>query len=132
MGVRLAVLVSGGGTNLQALLDDPSISPHIALVVSDRPGVTALDRAEAAEVPTAVIEVAEDRTALSGEVAAVLHAHAIDAVASAGYMRILGPEVVASYRDRWLNVHPALLPSFPGMHGVRDRKSTRLNSSHRL
>jgi len=120
MGGRLAVLVSGGGTNLQALLDDPEIAPHICLVLSDRPGVKALDRAEAAGVPTAVIEPSGDRAALSRDVLAALDAHAVDAVVSAGYMRILGPEVVAPYRDRWLNVHPALLPSFPGMHGVRD------------
>ncbi len=120
MGARLAVLVSGGGTNLQALLDDPRIAPHVALVLSDRPGIGALERAEAAGVPTAVVEPTGDRASLSREVAAALQAHGIDAVVSAGYMRVLGPEVVAPFRDRWLNVHPALLPSFAGMHGVGD------------
>ena len=120
MGARLAVLVSGGGTNLQALLDDPRIAPHVTLVLSDRPGIGALERAEAAGVPTAVVEPSGDRSSLSREVAETLEARGIDAVVSAGYMRVLGPEVVAPFRDRWLNVHPALLPSFPGMHGVRD------------
>jgi phosphoribosylglycinamide formyltransferase-1 len=126
MGSRLAVLVSGGGTNLQALLDDPMIRPHVALVVSDRPGVGALERAARAGVPAIVIEPTGDRDALSRQVADALVAHGIDAVASAGYMRVLGPEVVGAYRDRWLNVHPALLPSFPGMHGVRDALAYRV------
>jgi phosphoribosylglycinamide formyltransferase-1 len=120
MGGRLAVLVSGGGTNLQALLDDPAIRPHVALVLSDRPGVRALERAEAAGVDTVVVEPTGDRAELSVAVARVLDEHGVDGVVSAGYLRVLGPEVVGRYRDRWLNVHPALLPSFPGMHGVRD------------
>jgi len=126
MGGRVAVLVSGGGTNLQALLDDPVSRSAIALVVSDRPGVKALDRAEAAGIATVVIEPTGDREALSREVAEALASHGIDTVVSAGYMRILGPDVVAPFRDRWLNVHPALLPSFPGMHGVRDALAYRV------
>jgi len=94
MEARIAVLVSGSGTNLQALLDDPVLRPHIALVLSDRPGVGALDRAREAGVEGALV--------------------------SAGYMRLLGKTVLDVYGGRWLNVHPALLPSFPGMHGVRD------------
>jgi phosphoribosylglycinamide formyltransferase-1 len=120
VGGRVAVLVSGGGTNLQALLDDPAIAPSIALVLSDRPGVRALERAAAAGVPTLVVEAGDDRAAFTREVARVLRDARIDVVVSAGYMRVLGPEVVEGYRDRWLNVHPALLPSFPGMHAVRD------------
>jgi phosphoribosylglycinamide formyltransferase-1 len=119
MASRLAVLVSGGGTNLQALLDDPEVRPAIALVLSDRPAVKALDRAADAGVPTEVIEPPGDRDRLSHEVARALERHAVDAIASAGYLRVLGPEVVGAYRDRWLNVHPALLPAFPGMHAVR-------------
>ena len=126
MGGRLAVLVSGGGTNLQALLDDPTIRPHVALVVSDRAGVRALERAEQAGVDAVVIEPTGDRDELSRAVARTLEDHGIDAVVSAGYLRILGPEVVGRYRDRWLNVHPALLPSFPGMHGVRDALDHRV------
>ena len=120
MGRRVAVLVSGSGTNLQALLDDPAIGPHVELVLSDRPGIRALDRATAAGIETAVIEPGSDRDALSAAVAGALTERGIDVVVSAGYMRVLGPPVVDRWRDRWLNVHPALLPSFPGTHAVAD------------
>jgi len=120
MGKRVAVLVSGGGTNLQALLDDPALRPSIALVISDRPGVRSLDRASDAGVPSLVIEPDGDRASLSRRVAEALAAADIDVVVSAGYLRVLDDQVVATYRDRWLNVHPALLPAFRGMHGVRD------------
>jgi len=120
MGGRVAVLVSGSGTNLQALLDDTAIRPHIALVVSDRPGVRALQRADDAEIETLVIEPSGDRAALSAAVADALTERGIDVIVSAGYMRILGWPVVERWHQRWLNVHPALLPSFPGTHAVAD------------
>jgi phosphoribosylglycinamide formyltransferase-1 len=116
----LAVLVSGSGTNLQALLDDPAIRPHVALVVSDRPGVKALERATDASVPTAVIEPAAGRDTFDTAVLGCLREHGVDAIVSAGYMRLLGAGILEAYAGRWLNVHPSLLPSFPGMHGVRD------------
>jgi phosphoribosylglycinamide formyltransferase-1 len=120
MGGRIAVLVSGSGTNLQALLDDPAIRPHIALVLSDRSGVQALDRASGAAIETLVIEPAGDRASLSAAVADALLERGIDVIVSAGYMRVLSSPVVERWRDRWLNVHPALLPSFPGIHAVAD------------
>jgi phosphoribosylglycinamide formyltransferase-1 len=120
MGGRVAVLVSGSGTNLQVLLDDPAIRPHIALVLSDRPGVRALERATAAGIEVLVIEPGSDRGALSMAVADALTQRGIDLIVSAGYMRVLGSPVVDRWRDRWLNVHPALLPSFPGIHAVAD------------
>jgi phosphoribosylglycinamide formyltransferase 1 len=120
MNERIAVLVSGSGTNLQALLDDPVIRPHLVLVVSDRPGVHALERAEAAGVETSVIEPTGDRDELSAAMAALLDERDVDLIVSAGYMRVLGSSVLERWRDAWLNVHPALLPSFPGMHAVRD------------
>ncbi len=127
MGGRVAVLVSGSGTNLQALLDDPAIRPHIALVVSDRPDVYALQRASDADVETIVIEPTDDRDALSQAVAAALTERGIDVIVSAGYMRVLGAPIVERWRNRWLNVHPALLPAFPGMHGVRDALAYGVN-----
>ncbi len=122
MGGRVAVLVSGSGTNLQALLDDPAIRPSIAFVLSDRPGVHALERAATAGVDAAVIEPGAfpDRGSFDRAVLGELEGRGIDLLVSAGYMRLLGPAVSRAYEGRWLNVHPALLPSFPGMHGVRD------------
>jgi phosphoribosylglycinamide formyltransferase 1 len=122
MGGRIAVLVSGSGTNLQALLDDPVIRPHVELVVSDRPGIRALERATDAGVESLVIEPSgyRDRSAFSQAIADELSRRDIDAVVSAGFMRVLGPEVVKGWPGRFLNVHPALLPAFPGMRGVAD------------
>ena len=116
----LAVLVSGSGTNLQALLDDPGIRPHVRLVLSDRPGVKALQRAADAGVASDVIEPLTDRAAFDGNVLACLRGHGVQGLVSAGYMRLLGPSVLDVYGGTWLNVHPSLLPSFPGMHSVRD------------
>ena len=126
MGGRVAVLVSGSGTNLQALLDDGAIRPHLALVVSDRPGVQGLQRAADAGIEDLVVEPTGDRAELTSAMAEALDARGIDLIASAGYMRVLGPAVVERWRHRWLNVHPALLPSFPGMHGVRDALAYRV------
>jgi phosphoribosylglycinamide formyltransferase-1 len=122
MGARVAVLVSGSGTNLQALLDDPELRPHVALVLSDRPGVFALERAESAGVEAAVIEPGDfgDRAAFEEAVASLLRDRGIDVIVSAGYLRLLGAPVLDAYAGRWLNVHPSLLPAFPGMHAVRD------------
>ncbi|HEY6566043.1 MAG TPA: phosphoribosylglycinamide formyltransferase [Actinomycetota bacterium] len=119
---RVAVLVSGSGTNLQALLDDPVVGPRIALVLSDRPGIRALERADSGGVPTQIIEPDDfpDRDGFYEAVAACLLGAGIDVLVTAGYMRLLGRAVLDAYEGRWLNTHPALLPSFPGMHGVRD------------
>jgi len=113
-----AVFASGGGTNLQALLDHDPPERHwdVRLVVADRDGVGALDRARAAGVATRVIptkarppkEVAEETLAALGE-------HGVDVVFLAGYLKLVPREVVAAYRGRMLNIHPALLPSFGGM-----------------
>lgn len=122
MGDRIAVLVSGNGTNLQALLDDPFCGPRISLVVSDRPGARALERARRSGVETLVIEPSAfaDREEFDEAVASALQTHGVDVVVTAGYMRLLGRAVLDVYGGRWLNTHPSLLPSFPGMHGVRD------------
>ena len=122
MGERIAVLVSGSGTNLQALLDDPVCGPRIVLVLSDRPDAGALDRAAGRGVETAVIEPKdfEDRSAFDVAVADLLRSRGIDVIVSAGYLRLLGAPVLDVYGGRWLNVHPSLLPAFPGMHGVSD------------
>ncbi len=122
MEARIAVLVSGSGTNLQALLDDPVIRPHIALVLSDRYGVRSLERARGAGIESAVVEPHDypDRSDFDRAVLTCLEDRRIDTLVSAGYMRLLGKTVLDVFEGRWLNIHPALLPSFPGMHGVSD------------
>ncbi|HEV8563448.1 MAG TPA: phosphoribosylglycinamide formyltransferase [Actinomycetota bacterium] len=122
MDARIAVLVSGSGTNLQALLDDPFTGPRIALVVSDRPGVRALDRAAERGVESQVISTRDhpDREAFSAAVRDELLGRDIDIVVSAGYMKVLGATFFDAFAGRFLNVHPALLPAFPGAHAVAD------------
>lgn len=122
MSGRVAVLVSGGGTNLQALLDDPAIAPSIALVVSDRPGVKALARAADRGVASAVVEPAAypDKDAWEAALLGAFSTHGVDTLVSAGWMRLLSGAVLDAFPRRVLNVHPALLPAFPGMHGVAD------------
>lgn len=118
----VAVLVSGHGTNLQALLDDPVIRPWIALVLSDRDSAVALARAEAHGVPTAIVQRAgfPDRPAFDRAVLDVLEGAGIEYVVLAGYLLLLGPEIVHAFPGRIVNVHPALLPAFPGTTSVAD------------
>jgi len=119
---RVAVLASGGGTNLQALLDDPAVGPSVVLALSDRPDAGALERARARSVEAVHVDPATfpDRAAFDRGVLEVLREREIDIVALAGFMRILGPELVGAFRGRMLNVHPALLPAFPGAQAVAD------------
>jgi phosphoribosylglycinamide formyltransferase 1 len=119
---RIAVLASGAGTNLQALLDDPHVGRQVALVVSDKPGAVALDRARARGVKAVVLEPAHygSREEFDQALTGLLEEEAIEFVLLAGYMRILGASTVRAFRDRVLNVHPSLLPTFPGVQPVRD------------
>jgi phosphoribosylglycinamide formyltransferase 1 len=119
---RVAVLASGGGTNLQALLDDPEVGPSLVLALSDRADAGALARARGRSVEAVHVDPARfpDRAAFDGAVLQILREREIDLVALAGFMRILGPEVVGAFRGRMLNVHPALLPAFPGTQAVAD------------
>jgi phosphoribosylglycinamide formyltransferase-1 len=116
---RIAVLASGAGTNLQALLDDPQVGPCIVLVMSDRADAGALERARARNVRALVVE-ATPRTEFDRALLEALRAQDVECVALAGFMRILSRDVVGAFRDRILNVHPALLPAFPGARAVRD------------
>lgn len=122
---RLVVLVSGAGTNLQALLDacaDDGYGARVVAVGSDRPGVEGLARAERAGVPTFVLRVGEheDRAAWDRALADAVAAHRPDLVVCAGFMKLLGEEFLDRFAGRTLNTHPALSPSFPGMHGPAD------------
>jgi phosphoribosylglycinamide formyltransferase-1 len=122
MGGRVAVLVSGSGTNLQALLDDETIAVSIVVVVSDRPGVKALERAADRGVDGVVVQMSQhpDRDSFTRAVRDQLRERDVDTVVMAGYMKILGAAFFEAFPGRVLNVHPALLPSFPGAHAVRD------------
>ncbi|HJP67199.1 MAG TPA: phosphoribosylglycinamide formyltransferase [Actinomycetota bacterium] len=118
----MAVLASGSGTNLQTLLDHQRVGPAIALVVSDKPGAFALERARAHDVRAVFLDPGHygSREAFDRALVGLLEDEAIEFVLLAGYMRILSPVVVAAFPDRILNVHPSLLPAFPGAHAVRD------------
>ena len=120
MDARVAVLASGNGTNLQALLDHPTTAPWIALVLSDRPDAFALERARRAGVPTVTLHDASAPGALDRALADLLLERDIEAVVLAGFMRIVGPAFVRAFEGRILNVHPSLLPAFPGGHAVAD------------
>lgn len=122
----LGVLVSGQGTNLQALLDAGArgeLGPaQVRLVVSNVPGVPALGRAARAKVPHRVIDhrgFHGDRAAFEASLVAALRDHGVELVALAGFMRLLGGVFLSAFPDRVLNIHPSLLPAFPGMHAIR-------------
>ena len=116
------MLVSGSGTNLQALIDHAGAGAgyDIAVVISDRPGVRALDRATQAGIESTVVEWGGDRRAFTTRVCAVAVDAGAEALVLAGFMRILGPEAISRFPDRVLNIHPSLLPAFPGRTPVAD------------
>lgn len=122
MKARIAALASGSGTNLQALLEDPEVGDSIVLVVSDNRDAGALRRAELRGVRAVVVEGSHHGTRAEFDAAlwGLLEGEGVEIVLLAGFMRILGSEVVGAFRDRILNVHPSLLPAFPGAHAVRD------------
>jgi phosphoribosylglycinamide formyltransferase-1 len=113
----IGVLVSGEGTNLQALVD---ARLPVAAVASNRPGVRALERADTAAVPNRVfrLEDFETREARDTAMADWLLGHEVDLVVCAGYMHVLTPAFLERFGDRVVNVHPSLLPAFPGTHAI--------------
>jgi phosphoribosylglycinamide formyltransferase 1 len=120
---RLVVLVSGEGSNLQALIDaasDPAYGGQIVAVGADRPAIRGLERAAQAGIPTFVVSLGDcaDRDEFDRRTADAIAEFAPDLVVLAGYMKILAGWVVAKWPT--INTHPALLPAFPGAHGVRD------------
>ncbi|MFB7662440.1 phosphoribosylglycinamide formyltransferase [Kitasatospora sp. NPDC056138] len=122
---RLVVLVSGSGTNLQALIDaaaDPAFGAEIVAVGADRTGIAGLKRAEQAGIPTFVHRLGDhpERADWDRALTASVAGYEPDLVVSAGFMKILGAGFLAAFAGRIVNTHPALLPSFPGAHGVTD------------
>ena len=119
---RVAVLLSGSGTNLASLIqavDAEDFPAKIALVISNRPKAYGLERASIAGIPTAVLRHRNypDRESYDQALVDVLHEHRIEWVCLAGFMRIVTPVFLGAFPSRVLNVHPALLPAFPGLHG---------------
>ena len=119
--VRVAILISGRGSNMAALLDaaaDPSYPAEIVVVISNRPDAAGLSRARAAGVDAVVVDhraCAGDRQAHERAVDEVLRAHGAEIVCLAGYMRLLTPWLVSRWQGRMLNIHPSLLPDLPGL-----------------
>lgn len=123
--LKIGVLISGSGTNLQALIDriaDGSLNATIELVVSSRPSAYGLKRAEEAGIQTLTLskEVYADPIAADEVIAHELLAHGVEYVIMAGYMRMVRAPLLATFPDRIVNLHPALLPSFPGAHAIDD------------
>ncbi len=119
--IHLGVLVSGSGSNLQAIIDNigsGKLDASIDVVISDVPGVFALERAENHDIPAIVIdrENFSTRDEFDREAVACLKSYSIDLVVMAGFMRILTPGFLRAFPGRIMNIHPALLPSFQGLH----------------
>jgi phosphoribosylglycinamide formyltransferase 1 len=122
---RVAVLISGRGSNMVALIEAakaPDYPAEIVLVLSNRPDAAGLDHARKAGIATAIVDhrpFGEDRMAFDHALDAQLEAHQIDIVCLAGFMRLLTPAFVQRWSGRMLNIHPALLPRFKGLHTHR-------------
>lgn len=121
MSKRTAILISGGGSNMvtlvQSMTGDHPARP--CLVLANDPAAGGLDKAAALGVPTAVVDhrpFGRDRAGFEGELSRVLAAHAPDIICLAGFMRVLTPDFVTRWQGRMLNIHPSLLPKYPGLH----------------
>ena len=125
MSITLGVLISGSGTNLQALIDrsaEGKLDAKIALVVSSRASAYGLKRAEAAGIQTLTLskEIYADPEMADEIIASELRRYGVDYVIMAGYMRMVHDPILAAFPDRVVNIHPALLPSFKGAHAIQD------------
>jgi phosphoribosylglycinamide formyltransferase-1 len=119
--LRLGVLVSGRGSNLQAIIDASKkgeIPAEVMVVISDQPGAFALERARANNIPAIYISFQDfpNKEKYEEKVAAVLKQYMVELVCLAGYMRVLGVKMLEAFPNRIMNIHPALLPAFPGLH----------------
>ncbi|KFD42037.1 phosphoribosylglycinamide formyltransferase [Peptococcaceae bacterium SCADC1_2_3] len=119
--LRLGVLVSGRGSNLQAIIDagkKGEIPAEVVVVISDQPDAFALERARANNIPAIYIGFQDfsNKEKYEEKVAAVLKQYMVEIVCLAGYMRVLGVNMLEAFPNRIMNIHPALLPAFPGLH----------------
>jgi phosphoribosylglycinamide formyltransferase 1 len=134
---RVAVLISGRGSNMTSLIEaakERSHPPEIALVVSNRPEAPGLARAEADAIPTAVVDhrsYGNDRAAFERALQAVLDTHGVELVCLGGFMRLLTADFVLHWQGRMLNIHPTLLPSFPGLdpHGQALKAGVKISGA---
>lgn len=134
MTTRIAILISGRGSNMVALADaiqnGKILNAEIAIVISDQPGAKGLTIAQERGLKTLVIERrGRKREEHDREIVSVLHEERIDLVCLAGYMRVLSPFFVEAFRDRILNIHPSLLPLFPGLDAQRQALGQRAKVS---
>ncbi len=123
--IKLGVMCSGRGTDLQSIIDaiaDGKLDAQIAIVLTDKPNVMALERAERAGLKFACVDRKQcaDQMTFEAKLITELRAAEVDLVILAGFMRILSPTFVRAYKDRIMNIHPSLLPAFPGAHAHRD------------
>ena len=126
--LRLGVICSGRGSNLASIMesiDSGKLAAEVAVVIVDKPEAKALERAEAAGIPAVVVnrKAYQYREGFERELIKELQAHYVELVVLAGFMRILSPYFIGAYSGRIMNIHPALLPSFPGAHAHRDALS---------
>ena len=124
--MKIAVLASGSGSNLQVLIDqlhrDENSGIEIAVVIGDRKTAYALTRARNAGVPTYFVDARDfpNREAFDAEISRLIEVHDTEVIVLAGYMKLFQPPFVRKYRNRIINIHPSLLPAFPGAHAVPD------------
>ena len=136
--LRCAILISGSGSGMQAMLEhqqNPDCMHITAVVVSNKSGVKGIERAENLDVPTVVIEASldlegdEKRISHELEIEQALLDYEVELVILSGYMRLLSPQFVARWEGKILNIHPSLLPDFPGAHAHRDVIASGANKS---
>lgn len=128
MPLKIAILASGSGTNAQAMFDKIAaglLDAEVVLVISNRPGAKVLDRARAIGLPTLELDhkSAPSREAFDKVLIAAIEQAGADLVVLAGYMRLLTPLFIKTFAGRVVNIHPAILPSFPGTHGMEDAQA---------
>ncbi|MFA6170450.1 MAG: phosphoribosylglycinamide formyltransferase [Candidatus Margulisiibacteriota bacterium] len=122
--LKLGVLISGNGSNLQAIIDaceSGKVPAKVAVVISNNPDAFGLKRAKKHNIPAVAIDhrTYADRNTYELEIVKVLQQHGVELVCLAGYMRIVGEVLLQHYRGKMINIHPSLLPSFPGLHAQR-------------
>ncbi|WP_144555311.1 phosphoribosylglycinamide formyltransferase [Bacillus sp. X1(2014)] len=120
---KIAVFASGSGSNFQAIIDvvqAGDLDADISLLVCDKPGALAIERARAARIPSLVFSAKDypSKEHYEEEILAQLKAYGVEFIVLAGYMRLIGPKLLAEYKGRIVNVHPSLLPAFPGKDAI--------------